>query len=309
MGERAWMIEKREAMQLSRKAMGLKCKCSETLLCILEEDESSVTNPHIALRVADAYGIDDPYQFMNPKWRGKKILPVVPDERLLASIAGLEPPKAAPPKRVRVIQMPIYNTKNSEVVDINGPAIALLLLARGVPYQGIALGMKHHGADWLRDALRRRRRMKLGDVNVLAELLKVPANVLLADCPESILRKHLPKSYFEADAQTREALVSRSTLTMCLINKDAFRQKLADMGLTTFKDLSAMSESVGLARPFLYSFLWSHHERATLADAARMMQAADMTPEEFFAKEEDARVFTCASGALSAPTDRRRVRS
>lgn len=308
MGERAWMIEKRRQMQFTRLAMALKCKCSDTLIWLLEEDDRNITHPRIALRIAEAYGMDDPYQLIHPKWRGQQIPPPEIGERLMASVAGLEAPKAAKPKKVKHIKMPEYNTENSEIVAINGPAIALLLLAKDISYQGIARGLNHHGADWLRDALRRRRRMRLGDVKALAGLLKVPANILLADCPKERLRKYLPASYFEADERTREALTARSTMTMCRVNKDAFRQKLEDMGLTKFKDLCAMSESVGLARPFLYNFLWSHHERATLADAAKMMQAAEMTPEEFFAEEEDARVFTCAGGALSAPTDRRRTR-
>lgn len=53
---RQWLIDKRKALGLSRKAMGRECKCSERLLEILELDDG-ITHPGIAAWVAFRYGL------------------------------------------------------------------------------------------------------------------------------------------------------------------------------------------------------------------------------------------------------------
>lgn len=61
------MTEIREAQGKSIERMAQLCKCSEELLRIVEL-EGAVTHPHIAARIAAAYGLDlDGYNEIVPK--------------------------------------------------------------------------------------------------------------------------------------------------------------------------------------------------------------------------------------------------
>lgn len=53
---RAWMINMRERRGWTREMAAWKCKCTPLLLQKVEDDES-ITHPHIAARIANAYGM------------------------------------------------------------------------------------------------------------------------------------------------------------------------------------------------------------------------------------------------------------
>lgn len=318
--DRKDMREARKRMQLSLKAMSLKTeslsgkRVSEKLLWLLEESEANVTHPRIALRVAEAYGIDDAYSLMNPEWRGKEIPPEPePSKDLLISIAGLGKEHkssytscyAKPRSVCGGGSRKTYDGEDKELVDINGPAVAMLVLKSGKNSSDIDRDCDGKHSGWLRETLQGSERMRYGDIRILSVLLDVPKEVLLRDCPEEKLRKYLPDSYFEATPETRKRLASMSSASVREVDTARIRRRLEAMGKNDYKGMCELSLQAGLAKGHIYTFA-TKAKGSTLADAARIMEVLGLPPHKFFKREEDALVFTCASGALSAPTDRRR---
>ncbi|MBE5791643.1 MAG: helix-turn-helix domain-containing protein [Clostridiales bacterium] len=70
-----FMIEKREALGLTVCEMAGKCLCSRTLLEMLEESDRHITHPHIAARIAKAYGlsVDEYNRLVSAKHRTNKL--------------------------------------------------------------------------------------------------------------------------------------------------------------------------------------------------------------------------------------------
>lgn len=53
-----FLIRKREALGLTQAQMAVKCDCSPGLLTAMEEIDRYITHPHIAARIAKAYGLN-----------------------------------------------------------------------------------------------------------------------------------------------------------------------------------------------------------------------------------------------------------
>lgn len=310
--DRKDMREARKRMQLSLRAMSLKIeslsgrRVSETLLWMLEDSEANVTHPRIALRVAEAYGIDDPYSLMNPEWRGKEIPPEPePSRDLLASIAGLGKEHRDSYTSYYAKKRKTYGVEDRELLDINRPVVAMLVMQSDKSSRDIEryCSVKHNG--WLAETLRGTGSVRRGDVIALSGMLGVPTDALLPNYPETELRKYLPDSYFEATPETRKRLANVSPASVREVNIGNIRRRLEAMGKNDYKGMCELSLKAGLSKAHLYSFT-TKAKGTTLADAARIMEVIGLPPRKFFKREEDALVFTCASGALSAPADRRR---
>lgn len=72
---RQWMIEKREALGLTRRQMAKKCMCSDTLLGMLENADH-ITHPDIASQIAIEYDLTlDEYNSLVHEDRRVKEIP------------------------------------------------------------------------------------------------------------------------------------------------------------------------------------------------------------------------------------------
>ena len=315
--DRKDMRAERLRQQLSLRAMALKVeRVSETLLWRLEEYPGEITHPRIALRVAKAYNIDDPYSLMHADWRGREIPPPPePSKDLLVSIRGLGREHKngytsyyAKDKEAKI--KPVYSNEDKEIVDMNGPAIAMLMMMRELATSDVSRKIMNRNPDWLRNRLQSSRKMHYGDAKALAKALGAPVNTIIAGCPEREMRKIFPDSFFEASEETKELLCRLSPNSNRKVNKHEVKQWLEEKGLTAFADMCRWSKLHGLPLMFLYNCSnaeGDHH--VSFADAKVIVRETGIPPEKLYLREEDARVFTCASGTLSAPATGRTARS